>query len=172
MRKLILPSVLLIVACSILAGCRSYFLTYPYPWDYSKEKPQESSLVGTYRIIKLRLPSTASDFDQNAQLTLRADGTAVFSGFPEFDLFGQKFVCKLSGVANWKLDDKFTSSLGWSVRFQDYRPTTKPTAPECEPGDSAFEGLVVLSRHAPHRLYKSVGDPDSDTGIEFGRSDR
>jgi len=160
---------LVFLACSLLGGCRNYFLTYPYPWDYSKEKPKESDMVGTYKILKLRLPAISSGVDKDARITLKADGTAVFSSVPEFD-FGQKFVCSLSGAARWKLDDKINRDWGWSVAFQDYRPATKPVAREC--GNSVFGGILVLSRHAPHRLYKIIGDPDSETGIEYERTDR
>lgn len=129
-------------------------------------------MVGAYEILKLRLPSTASGFDKDARITLRTDGTAVLSRVPEFDDFGQKFVCSLSGAATWKLDDTINSGWGWSVAFQNYRPATKPVAPECDLGNSIFRGILVLSRHPPYRLYKIVGDPDSDTGIEFERTDR
>jgi hypothetical protein len=103
---------------------------------------------------------------------LRPDGAAVFSSVPEFNDFGQKFVCSLSGVAKWELDDEIDDGWEWSVAFQDYRPATKPTARECDLGNSVIGGTLVLSRHAPYRLYKIVGDPDSDTGIEFERTDR
>jgi len=96
----------------------------------------------------------------------------VFSSVPEFDEFEQKFVCSLSRAAAWKLDDKIHSGWGWSVAFQDYGPATKPIARECDLGNLVFGGILVLSRHAPYRLYKIVGDPDSDTGIEFERTDR
>jgi hypothetical protein len=99
MRKLVSSLFLLFLACSLLVGCRNYFLTYPYPWDYSKKKPKESDMVGTYKILKLRLPSAASGVDKDARITLRSDGTAVFSSVPEFDDFGQRFVCSLSGAA-------------------------------------------------------------------------
>lgn len=171
MRRLV-SSLFLLLACSLLVSCRNYFLTYPYPWDYSKEKPKESDMVGTYNILKLRLPATASGVDKDARIILRTDGSAVFSNVPEFDDFGQKVVCGLSGTATWKLDDKINSGWGWSVAFQDYRPTTKPIARECDLGNSIFGGILVLSRHAPYRLYKIVGDPDSDTGVEFERADR
>lgn len=172
MKKLVLSSFLLFLTCSLLVGCRNYFLTYPYPWDYSKKKPKESDMVGTYKILKLRLPSAASGVDKDARITLRSDGTAVFSSVPEFDDFGQKFVCSLSGAATWDLDDKINNGWGWFVAFQDYRPATKPIARECDLGNSVLGGILVLSRHAPYRLYKIVGDPDSDTGIEFERTDR
>lgn len=172
MRKLVLSSVLLLLACSVV-GCRNSFFGYPYPWDYSKKQPRNSDMVGTYKILELRLPSTITGIDKGARITLKSDGTAELFSFPEFDLFGQERVCSLSGTASWKLDDKANSGWGWSVALQDYRQTTKPIARECDLGTySTFEAFLVLSRHAPYRLYKIVGDPDSNTGIEFGRADR
>lgn len=166
MTKLILSTFLLALLC-FLTGCRNYFLAYPYPWDHPKDRPNESDLVGTYRIYKVRLPSTGVGFDKNARITLRADRTAVFSSVPEFDDFGQKFVCGLSGAATWKLGDG--TDWGWSVWFQDYVPAIKPIAKECDLRNVVIGGPQVLSRHAPYRLYQIVGDPDSDTGIEFER---
>ena len=157
-------------ACCFLAGCRTYFLGYPYPWNRPGERPQASDLVGTYKVLNVRLPTAASaGFNKDARITLQADGTAVLSGFRVFDDAGQKVVCGLSGTAVWKLDDRINSG-GWSVALESYRPAAKPVAHACDPGDSVFEGLLVSSRHAPYRLYEIVGDPDSDTGIEFQRS--
>jgi hypothetical protein len=152
-------------------SCRNY-LGYPYPWNYSKEKPKVSDVVGTYKILKLRLPSTVSGVAKDARVTLGADGTALFSSFPEFDNFGEKFVCNLSGRATWELDDRVNDGWGWSVAFEHYQPTTKPIKRECDLGNSVIGGVLVLNRRAPHRLYEIVGDPDSDTGIEFERTDR
>jgi len=142
---------------------------YPYPWDYSKQKPKDSDMVGTYKIFKLRLPLTATVSRKDAQIILRTDGTARLSNIPEFDLFGQRFVCNLSGSATWKLDDKIDLGWGWSVAFQKYQPDATPTARECDLRNSIIGGFLVLSRHAPYRIYQIVGDPDSDTGVEFER---
>lgn len=168
--KKLIPSLLLILMCIQCAGCRTYFFAYPYPWDHSKDKPKASDLAGTYKISQSRLPSSASGFDKEATVTLRADGIAELVSVPEFDAFGQKFVCKLSGAATWEVQDQ--RGWGWTLEFQSYRPLTKPTAPECELENSVFRGFLVLSRHSPYRLYQYVGDPDSDTGIEFERVNR
>ncbi len=127
-------------------------------------------MVGIYKIFKLRLPSADSGFVKEARITLRADGTAVLSSVPEFDVFGQKFVCVLSGTAKWKIEDQMNIGLGWSVAFEDYLPATSPTAPECDLRNVIFGGPLILGRHPPYRLYDLVGDPDSDTGIEFERA--
>ena len=168
MRKLV-SSFLLVLTCFLLVGCRNFF-AYPYPWDYTREKPKEYDMVGTYKVFKVRLPSS-SELDEEGQIILRADGTALFVRVPEFDDFGQKFVCRMSGDATWTLDDKINDSWGWSIAFRDYRSATKPIPRECNPEHSIFGGILVLSRHAPNRLYKIIGDPDSDTGLEFERTD-
>jgi hypothetical protein len=54
--------------------------------------------------------------------------------------------------------------------FEDYIPATKPRAKECQLEDSSWS-IPLLSRRAPYRLYDIVGDPDSDTGIEYGKND-
>jgi hypothetical protein len=168
-RKLVPSSFLVVFVCSLLVGCRNYFLPYPFPWDHSKDKPNASDMAGIYKILKLRLPSTVSGFDKDARIILKTDGTAVLSSFPEFDDSGQKFVCSLSGTATWALQDD--RGFGWSLEFQNYEPVTNPIRRECELENSVFDGIQVLSRHAPYRLYEYVGDPDSDTGIEFERAD-
>lgn len=127
-------------------------------------------MVGTYKILKLRLPSTATVSRKDAQIILRADGTAMLSNVPEFDDFGQRFVCNLSGSAKWELNDKIDVGWGWSVAFQNYQPATMPTARECDLRNSIIGGFLVLSRHAPYRIYEIVGDPDSDTGVELERT--
>ena len=166
MKNHALSSVLLVLVCFPLVDC----LSYPYPWDYSRQKPRYSDMVGTYKILKLRLPSTATVSRKDAQIILRADGTAMLSNVPEFDDFGQRFVCNLSGSAKWELNDKIDVGWGWSVAFQNYQPATMPTARECDLRNSIIGGFLVLSRHAPYRIYEIVGDPDSDTGVELERT--
>ena len=126
-------------------------------------------MVGTYKVLKLRLPSSATLSGEDAQIILRTDGTAMLSSVPEFDELGQRFVCTLSGSATWKLDDKIIDQEGWSVAFQNYQPVTTPSARECDLRNSMI-GFLVLSRHAPYRLYQIVGDRDSETGVEFQRT--
>jgi hypothetical protein len=162
-------AVVILACCSV--GCRDYFLSYPYPWITPKKPPQESEMVGRYKIVQLRLPSTVTGIDKAARIVLKSDHSAELFSVPQFDKFAQKIVCSLSAAATWKLDN-VTNNGRWSVEFQVSGPTTKPMPRECDLATySDFEGLLVLGRHAPYRLY-IVGDPDSDTGIEFGRSDR
>lgn len=126
-------------------------------------------MVGTYKVLKLRLPSTAMFSGEDARIILRTDGTAMFSSVPGFDELGHRVVCTFSGSASWNLDDQIIDQGGWSVAFQNYQPATAPTVRECDLRNSMI-GLVVLSRHAPYRLYQMVGDRDSDTGVEYHRT--
>lgn len=168
-KPLSLPLTVALFSC-LLAGCNVPLLSYPHFWDYTKTKPKDADLVGTYKVLKLRLPSDLgrSVREKDAVLTLKADHTAVLTDFPEFDAFGQKLVCRLSGTASWALDDGINTGWGWSVAFQDFHSASTPTSRECDRQDSKW-GILVLSRNTPHRLYAIVGDPDSDTGVEFNR---
>ena len=170
--KKFLSSLLLVLICSLFVGCRNYFLTYPYPWDYSKNKPKESDVVGSYGVLKLRLSSgVSSRIGHDAQITLKSDGTAVFTDFPEFDLSGEKLVCNLRGSAKWKLEMRKDHGVPWIINFENYVSSIKPVAEKCDSGIVDFGDIVVISRHYPYRLYTTVGDHDNDSGIEFQRSD-
>lgn len=127
----------------------------------------------TYKILKLRLPSELGDSvrERDAAITLRANHTAILTDVPSFDDSGQKLACRLLGSARWELFDQTANLGGWSVMFQNYNPATKPTVKECELENSSWS-ILILSRHAPYRLYEIVGDPDSDTGVEFERMSR
>jgi hypothetical protein len=130
----------------------------------------ETDVLGTYIVSKVRLPSAlaASVHDKQTAITLLSDHTATFTDVPVFDNFGQKFACVLGGSAHWQLFDQTANLGGWSVMFEDYNPTTIPRSKECELENSSWS-ILLLSRHAPYRLYDIVGDPDSDTGIEYGK---
>jgi hypothetical protein len=172
--RMLFTSALVIAIFFGLSGCHASPLSYPYFWDYTKAKPSDADLVGTYEVLKTRLPGDLAKTvrEADAVVVLKADHTAVLTNVPEFDAFGERVACQLAGTAEWALDDKMNSGWGWSIAFQSYHPSTKPSARECNLGSSIWGGFLVLSRHAPYRLYSIVGDPDSDTGVEFGRTNR
>ena len=130
----------------------------------------EADVLGIYIVSKVRLPSalTGSIHDKQAAITLLSDHTATIKDVPVFDNSGEKLACELDGSAHWQLFDQTTNLGGWSVMFENYDPTTKPRSKECELEDSSWS-ILLLSRHAPYRLYDIVGDADSDTGIEYGK---
>jgi hypothetical protein len=167
-----LLSVIVFLSYLLLAGCRPPpLLSYPWFWDYTRTKPKDADLVGAYKILKVRLPSDLDRLvrEKDPVLTLNGDHTATLIDVPEFDGFGDDLVCRLSGSANWSLGR--SGGLGWSVGFQNYHPATTPTTRKCQYENSVWD-ILVLSQNAPYRLYSSVGDPDSDTGIEFNRVGR
>lgn len=158
----------MVVSCSLLMSCNIPLGSYPRLWDFAKTRPKDADLVGTYRVVKLRIPDELRHLvrERDARITLRADHTAAFVDIPQFDGFGQKMECELSGSAIWELD----KGRSWSVSFQNYHASPKPAERGCKYENSIWGFFPVLSRHAPYRLYEYVGDPDSDTGIEYGRS--
>ena len=156
-----------------LVGCNlPHVLSYPSFWDYTKRKPEDNDLVGTYKLLKSRLPTELdrSIREKDFAITLNADRTAILTDVPKFDGFGDNLVCRLSGSATWALNGGTNGDWGWDITF-NYHPATKPSAGECD-HEKGISGFLVLSRHAPYRLYQSVGDPDSDTGVEYRRVDR
>lgn len=160
------------LACCLLGGCRPPpLLSYPWFWDYTRTRPRDADLVGSYRILKLRLDENLSRSvrEREPVITLKGDHTVIFADVPEFDGFGDELVCRLSGSAKWELSDVLNSGVGWSVQFQDFRPAEEPMKRECDDYRHSTWGILVLSQHVPYRLYANVGDPDSDTGIEFKR---
>ena len=161
--------------CLVLSGCNLPHLLFAYPrfWDYSKTRPKDADLVGTYRVLKLRLPSDLSRAvkERESSITLKADHTAALANVPVFDGFGDTLKCSLSGSATWSLDDAINSGWGWSVAFQNYHPSSATIAGECHYENSTW-GILILSRHRPYRLYAIVGDPDSDTGVEYQKMER
>jgi len=156
------------LSCCFLAGCRPPpLLSYPWFWDYTRTKPKDADLVGSYGVLKLRLPSelARSVREKEPLITLKADHTVIFTDVPKFDGFGDELVCRLSGSANWELNGLPTYR---TVDFRNYRPALESPTPECNLKNIAW-GILVLGQHAPYRLYATVGDPDSDTGVEFKR---
>ena len=120
-----------VFACLLLTGCQPPpLLSYPWFWDYTKTKPADADVVGTYEVLKVRLPSTlaVSIRDKRVAIALSSDHMAEFTNFPVFDDFGEKLVCALDGPARWRLFDQ-TNNLGvWSVMFEQYNPTTQSRA--------------------------------------------
>ncbi len=154
------------LSCCILTACIPVF-SYPRFWDFTRTKPQDSDLVGNYEILTLRLTDKQRRLvGSDPRITLRRDHSAELIGIPEFDGFGEGLECVMSGTATWKLDG---DGWGWNVWFENYHATNKGAADECKWENSTCEGSLILGRPAHYRLYEYVGDPDSDTGIEFQR---
>jgi len=124
-------------------------------------------MVGIYKILKRRLPSTATVPEHEAEIILKADGTAVFFKVPWFDEFGQRFVCDLSGSAKWELDDKINNGWGWSVAFEDYRPETIPTERRCDLRNTIIGGFLILSRSAPYRTTRLWATRTATLALSF-----
>ena len=164
-RQFVLPFFTLL--CCLLASCRPPpLMSYPWFWDYTRAKPKESDLPGGYKILKIRLSTDLAKQirEQQPSVTLSADHTALLANFPRFDGFGDRVDCTRSGIADWSLDKDLGASDGWQLAFKNYRPSMPAAA--CGQEDSIWP-VLLLGQKPPYRLYLTVGDPDSDTGIEF-----
>jgi hypothetical protein len=167
-KSLLAISAILIGLCLILEGCQPPPLfSYPHFWDFTRSKPRDSDIVGTYKIIRLRVPDDlmSSVQQERSTLTLNADHSATFFDFAVFDASGDTLRCRLSGKGTWQLE-RYISADGWQVDFEDFHPTSTPTAHECDREKTSWP-LTILGQRTPYRLYDYVGDPDSDTGVEY-----
>jgi hypothetical protein len=150
--------------CLLLVGCNVPLFGYPRFWDHPQSKPTDAELVGTYKVSKVRLSRELSGavHEKEAVITLNAYHTATLTNFPDFGGFGLGLTCRFSGSVRWQVDNV----EDYWVSFESHHPEKKMQKPECELENSVFP-IIILSRRAPYRLYWTVGDPDSDQGIEF-----
>jgi hypothetical protein len=142
------------------AGCGQ-----PSPWFGAKE----ADLIGTYKPSSFDGDAADIRYLNAGQLgiTLRTDHTAIISGFPEFDGFGDEVVCTLSGPARWKM-----SGAGIILDIENFEPhLPRPQNPEKRQCYNHV-GIDITGRFSPHKLYLVIGDPDSGTGIELQRVSR
>src|SRR6267154_2519169 len=106
---------IVLVSCVLLTGCASLSslspFAFPRSWDYTRTKPSESNLSGVYRIHQVRneMNGDASNLiksfgiRKDISVKINADHTALLSNIPQFDGFGEKFICSFSGPAKWYL---------------------------------------------------------------------
>jgi hypothetical protein len=170
------------IVCSLLVGCAGLSglspFAYPHFWDYTRRQPKEPELVGSYKIRKLsRASFVPASFrpSKDVWMVLNADHTAVLSGIPAFDGFGDVMLCAFSGPATWTT---YARTSDWWVdlrsklqkgsgRLEPSGKRADSVLPKLDCGANWNQPLLVLGQHAPYRLYLTVGDPDEDVGIEF-----
>lgn len=98
-------------------------------------------------------------------VTINRDNTAALSNIPAFDVFGERMNCSFSGLAKWQLlDDGY-----WEIRFDAVHVASPLDSGSVAPCGSQWGNeMDILGQSPPYRLWLSIGDPDNDTGIEFG----
>jgi hypothetical protein len=98
-------------------------------------------------------------------VTINRGDTAALLNIPAFDGFGEKMNCSFSGLANWQLLD----DGDWQIRFDAVHVAVPSDSRAVAPCGSQWnDGMMILGQSPPYRLWLSIGDPDNDTGIEFG----
>jgi hypothetical protein len=166
---------MLFALCALSVGCASLSalspFAYPRLWDYTRTKPAELKLSGTYQILQVRTVQVddasrlieSFRIRKDISVKLKADHTAFISNLPRFDGFGEKLICSFSGPAKWELSQDGT----WTIRFDADFPAGSPETESGECGSQWNAGMTILGQSAPYRLWLGFGDPDDDTGIEF-----
>ena len=86
---------------------------------------------------------------------------------PDIEPYEFKVQCVYSGPGVWALDDYGDpDNEEWHIMLETKRSADSPKKTW---GPCSGWGMLILSRHPPYRLYKVIGDPDNDTGMEFER---
>ena len=121
----------------------------PAVWNRPWNVPSRSDMVGSYVEYERHLDDKRAS--AIARLMLNADGSMSVSDLPAD--FGTS-TCTLSGLGSWKGPDD--DGIGITIT-SDLKPGS------CQSG---FYGGLQLADHSnPYRLYWTVGDPDSGTGV-------
>ena len=148
----------------LLVGCTASPLAYPHFWDYTKVKPNDIDMLGSYKFLK-----SSGSFgyghgyqgNRNITVTLHADHTATLSAMPSIEPDQYKTLCTYSGPGVWALDDHGDPDGDeWYVMIE-----TKQSADSKKKtwGPCSWWEMLILNRRPPYRLYKVIGD----TGLEF-----
>lgn len=165
-----------VALCVFLAGCAglsgSSPFAYPRHWDYTRKKPAEIDLSGTYQILQVRtteidgISNLIQSFRnrKDVSVKLNSDHTAILFNIPSFDVDKEKLTCSFSGHAKWLL---WGDGTGWEIRFDADYPVGSPETTPGACGPQWQDGMTVLGQAPPYRLWLGIGDPDDDTGIEF-----
>jgi hypothetical protein len=94
-------------------------------------------------------------------IRLNEDHTVEVHDMPVFDAFGQSQNCQCSATGKWTFDE---SSYGVKL---DLNLTSTAPAPNTKPCTDYGAMIELVGRHQPYRLYQTIGDPDSGTGITY-----
>ena len=125
----------------------------PAIWNRPWRVPPRDELVGHYMESERRLDESRPPAP--ASLTLQADGSMIVANLPAD--FGTS-TCTLSGRGSWAGPDDDGIRL---TVVSDEHPGS------CQTG--SYGGLELAGHSKPYRLYWTVGDPDSGTGVWFRR---
>lgn len=146
-----------LTALLALAGCN------PVP----NEKPEVSTLVGTYQISseskKFLEQEKAYRSIPDSQVTLRGDGTASVNSLPDCYVngFGDGSGQYLNGQGRWKIEQ---TDPGYGVTLTIAEGGTMKAG--------IYHGSSILIKHRapPFTLEFGIGDPDQDEYIVYEKT--
>jgi hypothetical protein len=162
LRAVVLGSALVLNGCT---GCGALSpFAYPHAWDFTRSKPKDTELVGTYWVLKTSGSPPSFRLTSDVRITLNADHTAAVYGIPEYDPSGERIECIVSTSGTWEVGAGSDLTLEFWPKDADRR---QHGTSQCGRSNTP---LWLLGQRKPYRLYLCIGDPDSDVGIEFSRN--
>ncbi len=131
--------------------------------------PSAQEMVGSYSLRPKSakfLAKLASARIEPSELELKPYGKAEFRNVYEylesFDSGTSFSLCQISGRGTWQV----TSNGGAEVSVHLLPEAVILGGKACT--SEAWVSYEVLGRGRAHRLWSYIGDPDSDTGLEYG----
>ncbi len=141
-------------------------------WNTSSKNPRSEDLAGWYKLADThsndrKLPELF--VSERSGFLLRADHTLEVIDLPAFDNFGQARDCHFNGTGTWSLYGA-PGQIELNMHLLAARSADRGSLPACGPEN--FSSFVLLGHSLPYRLWYSIGDPDEDEGLLYGRQPR
>ena len=153
---------LLLLAC--LSGCQYD----PWAQGFLKKQPEESNVVGTYKVDAdtlarhISVPNTKSalQISPNAEIVLSADHKASLSQVPSVS----DNVCFVSGSGSWRWgrNDDY-AVIDVQIERKDYQESRD----KC--GATYYGQLNLYGNKPPYKLHVTLGDPDGGEAVQFDK---
>ena len=143
----------------------------PYGSEYTRTKPLEASIAGTYVPTQktLTMMREKGHYPQvQSSIVLRLDGRLILTNIPDWwlDGFGKSKGGFDSGEGRWSLDNaqgfwELILDVDSARNFssQDHNPRGIGTA------------IAVINEKPPYLLHLTVGDPDMGDAMQFELKD-
>jgi hypothetical protein len=132
----------------------------PAIWNRPWESPRSRDIAGSYHETERYWQD--HEHGPTARLQLSADGTMKVSMLPDSDGMND---CMFSGSGTWKLSPDDAAQIDLTIRSANNGNT-------CKLGDGGYGiygGFHIVGHSSPHKLYWTLGDPDSGEGTWFQR---
>ena len=136
--------------------------------NFTRNKPQEKDLVGTYALDKKSrefVRSKGHYSQTTSTIALFSDGTIVLKNVPDWwmDGFGYSHGGYDSASGKWQVWAYYRS---WGLRL-DFKSTQGFSSTFAKNQGGFTTEMMLTGQYPPYKIYLRVGDPDNDEGMEF-----